>query len=138
MTLTEGALQVESLTPFATPYLTPASIEAISRKSTQQVIQVPGTMDTYVAIYIARKYKSNKKEEAAKFLASQLNKLTEKGLVHSVLAPPGYIDLYADILQDREILTFLFPLVPSNRMDEVDQLVKHASEGSIMEYGEEA
>lgn len=124
-------LQVTDHLDQATFYLSKAAILALSKKATTQVVQVPGTMQAFMAIYLCGVVKSDNTEHGVKKIASVSNVLAEKGYIHSCLAHMSSIKFAQIPKQYDSSVVFCFPLVPADKVEEIRAL----SEGLMTEEG---
>jgi hypothetical protein len=118
-----SSLEIKDLTEVARPFLSHASTMAMSRKS-DRILVLEGSK-TYEAIYIVRRFKASSESKAAQAVAEEVNKLASAGLIHSVLAPISSIKLARRPGEEDSIAVFCYPLVPQDRMAEVNSLVQH-------------
>jgi hypothetical protein len=118
-------MEVKDLTEVARPFLSHASTMAMGRKASTLTVLEGGK--TYKAIYIIRRFKASSESKAAQAVAEEINKLASAGLIHSVLAPITSIKLDRMPGEEDRIAVFCYPLVPQDRMAEVDALVRHTS-----------
>lgn len=122
-------LKVDDLTWLAEPYLTQASKDALLRKA--KVLELTELGVAYKAIYMASIWRMSSTEKGIQHMAEQLNSLTELGLVHSVLAPISSIELAFSPSNGPSQVVICYPLVPVDRMEEVEALVKHVKDEDI-------
>lgn len=104
----------------AKPYLSPASLEALSKKSISLVVQEageePGTTKSFQSIYLGVTLTDHFLELAIEALAADLNALSALGLIHSAVAPMQYVRLAKMPLSSSTIGLFSFVLVPSEKV----------------------
>lgn len=105
-----AALQVNDLSEIAKKYLSPnAQYDQAQKATTLSVKHDDGTY--YTAIYFATRVRTGDEETAVQYLARVLNDLSQKGLVHSTLAPLSSLQL-AIISEVPQSVVFSFVLVP--------------------------
>ncbi len=126
-----AALQVNSLDDLANKYLSDESKKALSNKSVTQFVNGEDGK-TYKAVYLSCIVGNADLELGAKALSEVANKLAERGLVHSCLAPISSLQLATQPMLNLSSVVFLFPLVPSDREQEVNEI---AGELKTMEGG---
>jgi hypothetical protein len=102
----------------ADKYLTEASKEVLTKSSQILPIQPVGTTDLYTAIYLSTTERCDQTEQGVEKLAKALNALSERGLIHSVLAPITSVELPVRPMELPSVGVFVFPIVDTNKLEE--------------------
>ncbi|NJO48183.1 MAG: hypothetical protein HC840_00545 [Leptolyngbyaceae cyanobacterium RM2_2_4] len=108
---TQGTVsQVNDLSELAAKYLTPSAKYDQAQKATTLTVKYDDGR-FYTAIYFATRVATGDEERAVEYLARILNDLSQKGLVHSTLAPISSLEL-ARTSSVAQSVVFSFVLIP--------------------------
>lgn len=121
-TVVAPVLRITDETVLASKYLSPLAQERLSVKATSQVIQVPGTMKAYMAVYLCTRVRDTSIEKAVCALAGVLNVLADKGYIHSCLANFASLPLAQMPMEHPSSVVLCFPLVPADKIGEVKEI----------------
>lgn len=126
-----STLQVTDRTDQVSELLSEASKKALSIKSMYQT-QVSCAGEGFQCIYLSAIVKTSEMDLGLRAIVADLNTLSERGLIHSTLAPVSSIDLARQPLQDDTSAVFAFVLVPVDLLDEANKITKYNTlEGAI-------
>lgn len=128
-----AALEVKDLKDLAHKYLTPsARYDQAQKAMTLTVKEDDGRF--YQALYFATRVLTGDEERAVEYLARVMNDLSQRGLIHSTLAPISSLDL-ARTSSVAQSVVFTFVLIPSESHADVKALYPkfNIEEGSVGE-----
>jgi hypothetical protein len=113
-------MQVEDLSSIANQYLSASARHDLSQKATQLTVKYDDGR-FYSAIYLATRVIKGDEERAVEYLARVINDLSQRGLIHSTLAPISSMQLAlsTSVLQS---VVFTFILIPQESHKEVQNL----------------
>jgi hypothetical protein len=111
--VTTPVLQVEDLSEMAHRYLTAGARYDLSQKATQ-LIQIGEDGRVFKAVYFATRVRSGNQEKAVQALARVVNDLSQRGLIHSCLAPMSSLELARMPNSSPQSVVFCFVLVPES------------------------
>lgn len=123
------ALKVTDQTQIARNFLSAKALAAMAVKRATTLIEVDDNKNVYQCVFFAVRTKTSKIEAGVREMAEIANDLAEKGLIHSILAPIGSIDLVRSPGEVPTSAVFFYPLVPIEKVGEV----KFSSAYSISE-----
>lgn len=117
---TDTYMQVEDLSEMANKYLTASARHDLSQKSTTLSVKLDDGR-FYSCIYLSTRVIQGDEERACEYLAKVLNNLSQRGMIHSTLAPISSIKLAPQSLTLQSAV-FCFVLIPQESHKEVQNL----------------
>jgi len=120
---TESVLQVRELSKFSDKYLTGEAKQVLDKKATQTVVKYDSGK-TYICAYFVVGIRTGREEKSVKKIALVINELVEQKLIHSCLAPISALELARRPMQAPASIVFCYPLVPADKLDEINEKYK--------------
>lgn len=114
-----SSIQVEDLSAVAHKYLSASARHDLSQKAYQSTVLENGRF--FNPIYLATRVIKGDEERAVQYLAKVLNDLSQRGLIHSTLAPISSIEL-ALSSSVKTSGVFCFVLIPSESHKDVQNM----------------
>jgi hypothetical protein len=110
-------LQINDLSYAANKHLSASARYDLSQKATQTIVKYDDGR-FYKAIYFATRVRKGDEELGAEYLARIMNDLSQRGLIHSTLAPISSLNLAQTTLTLQSVV-FAFVLIPQESHKEI-------------------
>lgn len=118
---TQGSvLQVKDLSELAAKHLTPSAKYDLSQKATSLIVKYDDGR-CYASMYFATRVRTGDEDIAVEYLCRILNDLSQRGLIHSTLAPLSSLEL-ARTSSVAESVVFCFVLIPATAHKDIESL----------------
>ncbi len=127
-------LQVKDLTEISDKYLTSSAKYDLSQKAYNLSVKTDDGQ-FFRAVYFATRVRPENEERAVQEIAKVINDLSQRGLIHSCLAPISSLELARMTLQAPQKVVFCFVLIPDSYYEDIKIQYKKISieEGGVGE-----